>query len=43
MNEYEDMEFGAQILPGIDLALWLRIIGFVIFAAVAVWVTLAVL
>jgi hypothetical protein len=42
MNEYKDMELGTRILPGVDLALWLRIIGFVILAALAVGITFAV-
>jgi hypothetical protein len=42
MNEYEDMKLGTRILPGVDLALWLRIVGFVIVAAVAAGITFAV-
>jgi hypothetical protein len=42
MNEYEDVEFGTRILPGVDLALWLRLVGLVILAALAVGITVAV-
>lgn len=42
MNDYDHMELGTRILPGVDLALWLRIVAFVILAALAVGITLAV-
>ena len=34
MNECENVELGVRILPGVDLALWLRLVGLVLFVAV---------
>lgn len=41
MDEYNEIEFGMRILPGVDLVLWLRIIGFLILAAVGGGIALA--
>jgi hypothetical protein len=31
MNQYDDVELGTRLLPGVDLALWLQIIVTVLF------------
>jgi hypothetical protein len=35
MND-KDIELGVRILPGVDLALWLRLIVFVLLVAVGI-------
>jgi biopolymer transport protein ExbD len=42
MDENKDVEAGINILPGVDLALWLRIIVLLALAVVAVGITLTV-
>jgi hypothetical protein len=41
MDEYNDIELGLRILPGVDLALWLRIVVLMLMAAVVAGVTVA--
>ncbi len=41
MDDYNDIELGERILPGVDLALWLRIIVAVLLAVVVGGLTLA--
>jgi hypothetical protein len=41
MDEYNNTELGMRILPGVDLALWLRIVVLVLMAAVVAGVTVA--
>jgi hypothetical protein len=41
MNKQNDIELGTKILPGVDLALWLRLVVLVVFAAVAAGIALA--
>ena len=42
MDEYDELEVGATVLPGVDLALWLRIVVSLIVLAAAVggWLAL---
>jgi hypothetical protein len=42
MDDYDDIESGVTILPGVDLALWLRIVVLLVLAVVAGGITLAV-
>jgi hypothetical protein len=42
MDEYNDIELGLRILPGVDLTLWLRIVVLVVLAAVAAGIALVV-
>jgi hypothetical protein len=42
MDEYNDIELGVRILPGVDLTLWLRILVLLVLAAVAAGVGLVV-
>lgn len=42
MDEYNDIDTGVTILPGVDLALWLRIVVMVLLLVVAGGVALAV-
>jgi hypothetical protein len=41
MDDYKHVELGLRILPGVDLALWLRIVTAVVLAAVALGIGLA--
>lgn len=41
MDEYNDIELGMRILPGVDLTLWLRIVGMVLMAAIAAAIVFA--
>jgi hypothetical protein len=42
MDEYNDIESGIRILPGVDLALWLRIVVMLVLVAAAAGIALAV-
>jgi len=42
MDEYNDIELGMRILPGVDLTLWLRIFVLLVLAAVAAGIGLVV-
>jgi hypothetical protein len=41
MDEYNNIELDPRILPGVDLALWLRIIVILVLVAAAAGITLA--
>jgi hypothetical protein len=41
MDEYNEIELGMRLLPGVDLALWVRIIGVLILALIVGGVVLA--
>lgn len=41
MDEYDDIELGTRILPGVDLTLWLRIIVMLVVVAATAGITLA--
>jgi hypothetical protein len=41
MNECKDAELGMRLLPGVDLALWLRLVVLAVFVAVAAGVGIA--
>jgi hypothetical protein len=41
MNSIDDLELGAKVLPGVDLALWIQIVFAALFVLVAGGVALA--
>jgi hypothetical protein len=41
MDEYNEPELGTRLLPGVDLALWLRIFALMALAAVAAAIVVA--
>jgi hypothetical protein len=41
MDEHNDVDLGARLLPGVDLALWLRLVALVLLAAAGVGIAFA--
>ena len=42
MDEFDDVDAGFMILPGVDLALWLRIVVLLVLAVAALAIGLVV-
>jgi hypothetical protein len=41
MNQFDDLEVGTRLLPGVDLTLWLQLIVTVLFVLAAAGAALA--
>jgi hypothetical protein len=41
MDDHNDVGIGARLLPGVDLALWLRLAALVVLAAVGLGIAVA--
>lgn len=41
MDDFDNIELGTRILPGVDLALWLRIVGMLLMAVIVAGIVIA--